>query len=142
MTSSESNKDTTVTAEDGNFISKEELIRDINSLLKMKFNQKTKEQLDVDTLRKISKGKLAELLEEAYQEDVSSDSFPDSTLKSSKKFRKQIYDKLYDNLKSVRFEHREGDNDNSDDTFESDPFDDFDDSPDYDDDELEELDDE
>jgi len=142
LTSSESNKDTTVTAEDGNFISKEELIRDINSLLKMKFNQKTKEQLDVDTLRKISKGKLAELLEEAYQEDVSSDSFPDSTLKSSKKFRKQIYDKLYDNLKSVRFEHREGDNDNSDDTFESDPFDDFDDSPDYDDDELEELNDE
>ena len=142
MTSSESNKDTTVTAEDGNFISKEELIRDINSLLKMKFNQKTKEQLDIDTLRKISKGKLAELLEEAYQEDLSSDSFPDSTLKSSKKFRKQIYDKLYENLKSVRFEHREGDNENSDDTFESDPFDDFDDSPDYDDEELEDLDDE
>ena len=142
MTSSESNKDTTVTAEDGNFISKEELIRDINSLLKMKFNQKTKEQLDVDTLRKISKGKLAEVLEEAYQEDLLSDSYPDSTLKSSKKFRKQIYDKLYENLKSVRFEHREGDNDNSDDTFESDPFDDFDDSPDYDDEELEDLDDE
>ena len=114
--------------DEGTFISKEELIRDINEMLKMKFNQKTKEKLDFDALKKVSKGKLAELLEEAHSDKVS-----DKKVSSS-----DHLDKLYENLKSVRFEHRDGDNDN-DDKLESDPFDKFDDSEDYD--ELEDLED-
>ena len=124
-------KDAAITdaTEERSFISKEELIKDINDMLKMKFNQKTKEKLDFETLKKVSKGKLAELLEEAHS-DINSD---------KKVLNSEKFDKLYENLKNVRFEHKEGDDDN-DDKLEVDPFDKFDDSEEYD--ELEDIDDE
>ena len=130
-TNSGTAKDEIVTdaTEERTFISKEELIKDLNEMLKMKFNQKTKEKLDFETLKKVSKGKLAELLEEAHSDILS-----DKKVSNSKNF-----DKLYENLKNVRFEHKEEDDDNND-RLEVDPFDKFDDSEEYD--ELEDLNDE
>ena len=86
-----------------NFISKEELIRDINIMLKMKFNKKIMEKLDLETMKKLSKGKLSELLEEA-QSDIQ------SAHKTSNTYN---LEKLYEGLKNIRFEHRD-DNDYSD----------------------------
>ena len=95
-------------------------------MLKMKFNKKTKEQLDFETLKKVSKGKLSTLLDEAQSDMLSTD----------KKSRDNL-EKIYKNLEKLSLEHHRDDKDYSEE-LQSDP--EFDESTEYDD--LEESDDE
>ena len=119
--SSDAVTDEPSTQEKDNFITRDELIQDINNLLKMKFNKKIKQQLDSETLKKVSTGKLL-----AAQSDM---------LSTNKNPSLDDLEKLYKNLENLRREHPE-DKDFSDE-LESGP--DFEESTEYDD--LEESDD-
>ena len=117
--STDSVTDEPSTQAEGNFISREELIQDINEMLKMKFNKKTNQQLDIETLKKVSKGKLSTLLDEAQSDMLSTNKKPST----------DNLEKLYENLKNVKFQHQD-DKDYSDE-LESGP--DFEESTEYDD---------
>jgi len=100
----------------GNYISKEELINDINDMLKLKINGKIVQKLDLESLKKLSKGKLTEILKEAQGD-------------------KSLMEKasnIHEGLKNLRFKHHAED-DNGD-QLESDEADYNDGSTDYDDD--------
>ena len=100
----------------GNYISKEELINDINEMLKLKINGKIVQKLDLESLKKLSKGKLTEILKEAQD---------DKSLMEQKS-------NIHEGLKNLRFKHHA--EDDKGDQLESDEADYDDGSTDYDDD--------
>ena len=106
----------------GNYINKDELINDIEAILKTKFDKKTKTSLDFETFKKLSKDKLAEIIAEKIAET-------ENVLSTHKYPTSDFIDKLYKKVKHDIEESDELNSDYEDDDDDSTEYEELKDSP-------------